>query len=90
MSVLDDAAKLVAGDRQSEYGTPGDSMRAIAEHWTSYLRARFGVSAPLLQPRDAAAMMLEVKIARIASGRLSRDSLVDVAGYVRVLEIVGE
>lgn len=88
-TVLEEAQALVYGDRQRDYGHPRDNMRAIALHWNAYLKAR-GISQPdrLLQTEDVAAMLILMKVGRLASGRMKRDTVADIAGYAAVLSRV--
>lgn len=73
--ILDRAKKCVCEDRESQYGSPEDSFKLIAELWTVYLDYR-------LSPVDAAIMMTLLKIARIATGRFKADSYIDACGYI--------
>lgn len=73
-SILEDAEKCVCGHREEDYGSPEDSFATIAHLWTVY-------SGHLFTPVDVAMMMALLKIARIAGGRGSEDSFVDLAGY---------
>lgn len=84
-SILDDAAAIVDGDRERTYGDPGANLRAIANLWDSWLLAR-GWSGPGMQVDDVALMMALLKIARLARSPDHRDSLVDLAGYARLLD----
>ena len=71
---LDAAAKCVCGDREQDYGPPERNLARIAEFWSTYLNV-------LIEPKDVAAMMALLKIARIASGNVKADSWIDLAGY---------
>lgn len=73
--ILDGAKKCVCEDRESQYGSPEDSFKLIAELWTVYLDYR-------LSPVDVAIMMALLKLARIASGRFKADSYIDACGYI--------
>lgn len=79
-TILEEAATLVAGPRQGDYGHPRDNFTRIASLWSAYLK--HGVS-----PEDVCVMMMLLKIAR---GLHKRDSLVDVAGYARCIEMIDE
>lgn len=72
--VLDAASKAVLEDRTNTYGSPEQSFKRIAEFWSAYLDVD-------ITPADVAAMMGLLKIARIAGGRDTHDSWVDLAGY---------
>ena len=73
--ILNEAGNCVLRDRDREYGTPEDSFAMIADLWTTYLQERV-----VIAPRDVAAMMALLKIARI-SRSCKRDNWVDLAGY---------
>lgn len=77
-AILDKAKQCVSGNREQDYGTPEQNFAAIAELWTSYL---FNLDSPGLSPKDVAAMLALVKIARISSGHAKEDNWVDLAGY---------
>lgn len=80
--ILKTAGNIVAGDREQDYGSPEDSFRVIADMWTAYLYGR-GIAAMdgVLSPKDVAAMMALLKIARISNGHAKADNWVDLAGY---------
>lgn len=79
ISVLETAAKCVCGNREQDYGSPENNFQTIANLWIDYLSAKEDVLD--IQPRDVAAMLALLKIARIASGHAKADSWVDLAGY---------
>lgn len=74
--LLDEAAKITNGERQEHYGTPEDNFTKIAKLWNAYL----GGADPL-HADDVAAMMILLKVARIASDSCHLDSWIDIAGY---------
>lgn len=81
--ILGAAEACVCGHREQDYGSPEDNFRTIAEMWRSYIQTRCvgtGVLVDLL-PEDVAAMMILLKVGRIAGGSLSQDNWVDIAGY---------
>lgn len=73
-TVLQDAAALVNGDRQADYGSPRQNFGRIARLWSAYLDAE--VTAP-----QVAHMMALVKLARLRHSPGHRDSSVDLCGY---------
>lgn len=75
-TILDEAAKCVTSDRNTQYGEPKDSFKTIAAMWTVYLNGRSVISAA-----DVAAMMVLFKTARISGGQAKTDNWVDIAGY---------
>lgn len=84
-TVLEAAAAIVDGDRERTYGDPGRNLRTIAALWTAWLTAR-GWTGPALDLADSALMLALLKLARLAADPTHRDSLIDLAGYARVLE----
>ena len=84
--VLESAKKIVCSDRNEQYGDPERNFEAIAELWTNYLYAADilkddGPTIMRIAPKDVAAMMVLLKIARIATGKYKADSWIDIAGY---------
>ena len=86
-TILDQAASIVDADREKTYGKPDKNLRAIAEFWEAWLRAR-GKLAPdaFLTFEDVACMMSLLKHARLAYDPKHVDSQVDACGYMRLLE----
>lgn len=83
--ILEMASSAVhAMDMDHDYGKPEDNFATIAELWNTYLEAVFNDSESdahvYLGSRDVAAMMILLKIARVASSRKD-DHWVDIAGY---------
>ena len=86
-TILDQAASIVDADREKTYGKPDKNLRAIAEFWEAWLRAR-GKLAPdaFLTSEDVASMMSLLKHARLANDPRHKDSQIDACGYMRLLE----
>ena len=74
--MLDEAADLVDGDRNNQYGDPRQDFRRTAELWTTYLDGK-----TTLDLHDVAALMALLKISRLRWSPEKRDSWVDLAGY---------
>ena len=74
--ILTAAEKCVCTDRQTQYGSPENSFKRIASFWNTYL----GDMAVPIKPRDVAAMLALLKIARISNG-LKDDNWIVLAGY---------
>lgn len=88
-TILDEAAAIVDSDREKTYGDPGRNLRAIADMWSSWLRARGHLARDEhLTTDDVAPMMVMLKLARLANDPRHRDSQVDACGYMRLLERV--
>lgn len=88
-TILERAAAIVDGDREQTYGDPGKNLRTIADLWDSWLLAR-GYSGPGLTTDDVAALMVLLKIARLANDPTHLDSATDACGYLRLMERVQE
>jgi len=83
-SVLDDAKRIINGERQDQYGKPEDSFVIIAEYWTTYINARcksLTIDMPVVRPVDVANMMILFKQARKLGQKPARDNSVDSCGY---------
>lgn len=78
--VLTKAKTCVCGDRESDYGSPEGNFTRIAKLWSVYLDLS-EEDETALTPKDVAAMLALLKIARIASGHAKDDNWVDLAGY---------
>lgn len=72
--ILEDAATLICGQREKDYGTPQENFGRIAAGWSEILRTE-------VTPEQVALCMAWLKIARLANGP-HRDSYVDGAGYM--------
>lgn len=84
--ILAAAERIVCGDRDKDYGSPEYSFQAIAALWTDYLYAARIISSDptilkCISPKDVAAMMVLLKIARVATGHDKADNWIDAAGY---------
>jgi hypothetical protein len=74
--ILEEASRLINGDRQSDYGPPSENFNRVALGWELILGAE--VSA-----EQVALCMAWLKIARLAGGgNSSDDSYIDGAGYL--------
>ena len=77
--ILKTAENIVNGDREKQYGKAENNFNTIANLWADYLSAK--VEPTDIEPKDVAAMLALLKIARIASGHAKEDNWVDLAGY---------
>ena len=75
-SVLQEAERLVNGDRQASYGSASESFKRIAKLWTAYRGVEF-------TPKDVASMMILMKVSRSVTSN-KRDNWVDMAGYAEL------
>ena len=85
-SCLEEAAKIIHGNRQDDYGTPEDSFQRIADYWNKYLvHKNVTDNEHSLYPTDIAMMMILFKIAR-EEHQHKHDNLVDICGYTAILD----
>lgn len=70
---LDEAKRIVEGERNEAYGEAEDNFEVIARLWEAYRGIPFS-------PVDVAVMMILLKTARIRNGG-THDCFVDIAGY---------
>lgn len=96
-SVLLEAADLVDGDRNAQYGDPIDDFRRTGIYWSTHiggvLRRKanecrvpldpdvLDIVDRLLDPHDVAVMMGMLKASRLAWSPDKRDHWTDAAGY---------
>ena len=80
--LLQDAAALITGDRQSDYGPPEKNFFDIAVVWTVIL-------GHPVTPYQVALCMAGLKLVRSAKGH-HEDSLKDGAGYLGIAHEVGQ
>jgi hypothetical protein len=84
-SILDEALEIIHGDREKNYGDPGRNTRAIADLWRVHLKHKYGVDVPLAEV-DVCQFMIYLKMARLMHSPTHRDSKVDIAGYIGLLD----
>lgn len=93
-TILDEAKRLVHGERGADYGHPihdytrtGTIWGAILHEWAKKAAAS---PVPIPVPPDLAILcMVGVKISREVN-KPKRDSRVDIAGYAECLDMVQE
>lgn len=83
-SVLKEAHAIIYGDREKTYGHPSKNLNAIASMWNAYMSNR--TADRELNAKDVSAMMILVKVARLANSPDHRDSIVDICGYSALIE----
>lgn len=81
-NILEEANRIVAGDRQADYGHPYYDFSRTAALWSVVLR-------DTVTPEQVALCMMMVKVSREVHQH-GHDNLVDIAGYARTLEMVHE
>ena len=72
-----EAAGLINGDRNHEYGDPREMHQRAADIYNAYRGA-------MLTAHDVAMILLSVKLARLAHMPDHRDSYVDICGYAGI------
>lgn len=83
-SILEEAQRLIHGQRNKDYGHPRENIGHTAAMWSAYL----GVE---VTPMDVCHMMQQLKQSRMkTTGQYHRDSNVDIAGYAGVEERIYE
>ena len=79
MTVLEEAAKIVDGERRTLYGKPEDEFPRLAAMWSLILRTPVTAEQVCL-------CMIGAKLIRLSETPTHRDSQIDIAGYTRILE----
>jgi hypothetical protein len=77
-TILEEAAGIVAGARQQDYGHARESFAKIATIATV-------LTGKDLSPQDCCKVLMAVKLAR-ESFQHKRDNLVDLCGYAHLLQ----
>jgi hypothetical protein len=86
-TILDEAARIVDGPREADYGTPYDNHTLTGQlfHlWLDRFREAQGTNLPV----EVCVFNIMQKLSRMAH-KVTRDTLVDLAGYARNIEKVG-
>lgn len=79
-SVLQEAERIINGDRRADYGAAEESFDQIARLWSVVL----GIE---VDREQVALCMIMLKISRYLHGS-QRDSVVDLCGYAGLLEVM--
>lgn len=82
-TILEEAQRLVHGDRGADYGRPIHDYTRTGRMWGAIL------GIPDIDPRIACLMMAAVKISREVN-KHKADNLVDLAGYAECASMVAE
>jgi len=86
-SVLDEAKEIIYGDREKTYGHPAKNLSTIAVMWGAYLKSLGSVE---LKAEHVCVMMALLKCSRLANDPHHKDSVVDGAAYLALIERVVE
>lgn len=81
-SILSEAERIVNGERQADYSDPVENFKHIAEIASA-------IMGKDITAEECCIVMIAVKLAR-ESYRHKRDNLVDLAGYVEILNRIKE
>lgn len=82
-TICQEADRIVATDRQQDYGHPFDNFTQTGKLWAAIL----GLDE--ITPEQVGLMMVAAKISRQCHSP-KRDNLVDMAGYAKTLDLVAE
>ena len=74
--LLDEAKKLIGGDRQTDYGDKLTNHENIANFWSIFLKTK-------VTAHDVAICMALVKVARLMNQH-KKDSYIDMAAYATI------
>jgi hypothetical protein len=81
--ILQEAIRITSGDRQKVYGHPSEDWTRTAKLWSAIL----GVEVTAQQ---CCLCMIAVKMSRLCKTPGHRDSIVDICGYSRCIELIHE
>lgn len=86
-TLLQQAHEIIHGDREQTYGNPQKNLDTIAALWSIHL-SRTTEENITLTARDVCGMMILLKQARLMNTPDHRDSLMDIAGYAGLQDLV--
>ena len=87
--ILEQAKKLVSGDRHNKHGDKIVNHENIARLWSGYLQNKTQLKINLL-PEDVANLMILLKVARSQAGQHNIDDYVDTCGYASIAGEIAE
>lgn len=79
-NILEEANRVTSGDRRKAYGKASKQLMLLARLWEPILGKE-------VQPIQVALCLLQLKVSRELHAH-SRDNIVDIAGYARVIEML--
>ena len=85
-TILQEAQRLVHGDRGHNYGPPSRDFSRTALIWDALFGHRMR-DGERFKPEDVGLAMIAVKLSREVN-RPKRDNRVDIAGYVETVDMV--
>jgi len=77
LGLLTEAARLTAGDRNKDYGSPVENHRHIAEIFNA-------ITGIQISARNVAMLHVATKLARMKTSPLKSDSYVDAMAYLGI------
>ena len=87
-TVLEEAQRLVTGDRGEAYGNPYDDFSRTSAIWTALLADKLRPGEEITA-QDAIRCMCAVKLSRDVNAP-KRDNRVDLAGYAMCLQMADD
>lgn len=85
-SMVDEARRLVSGDRQSAYGHPFHDFSRTATMWTGLLSEKLQ-PGKRIEPEEIGMAMVLLKLSR-QMNKKKRDNIVDAHGYLITVDMV--
>lgn len=82
VNILNEAASLITGQRQEDYGTPEVNFQRMADYANIHFAYNLANNIPI-SPRQAAEYMILLKMSRTINSP-TRDSYVDIGGYAGI------
>jgi len=86
--IMAEALALIDGDRARDYGDASVNFKRIAERW-SQLLGLDQIHEIRIQPWQVAALMIDLKLARLATG-YKHDTAADIIGYAALMAELAE
>jgi Domain of unknown function (DUF6378) len=80
LPLLVEADQLINGQRQADYGDKLTNFSQMAMLINGTLAHKL-LPGALITPEDAALIMMQVKVSRLAKSPNHRDTILDIAGY---------
>lgn len=78
-NILQEAEKIIYGEREASYGKPSENFHRIALMFTAILYPKLKLNTQV-SIREVGLLMIALKISREVNEH-KRDNLVDIAGY---------
>ena len=82
VEILNEAANLIVGQRQQDYGTPEENFQRMADYANIHFKKNLENNIPI-SARQTAEYMILLKMARTINSP-TRDSYVDIGGYAGI------